>query len=166
MQAIKVYLYPNILTVQFQDPTLFAGGRNRIVYNRTIKVYQGIDNPIQIVSLNQDQKPVDLTGFNLQVDIQDSTNQITIASYAVTFADITKGQGSIVLDQATINSLENRLYKLTVKQTQIAGDIVSPAYIDDNYGVPLDLMVLPAYYSTTAPAVTPTTQVVVDGGTL
>jgi hypothetical protein len=78
------------------------------VYNRTIKVYQGIDNPIQIVCLNQDQKSVDLTGYALQVDIQDPTNQLTVGSYAVSFSTITKGQGSIVLDQTTIDSLEQR----------------------------------------------------------
>jgi hypothetical protein len=166
MQVIKTYLYPNLLMVQFMDPTLFAGGRNRIVYNRTIKVYQGIDNPIQIVCLNQDQKPVDLTGYSVQVDIQDPTNQQTINSYAVSFANITTGQGSIVLDQTTLDSLENRLYKLTVKQILISSGEASPVYIDDNYGVPLDLMVLPAYYSSTAPAASVTEGIVVDGGTL
>jgi hypothetical protein len=167
MQVIKTYLYPNKLMVQFLDPTLFTGGRNRLVYNRTIRAYQGIDNPIQIVCLNQDQKPVNLTGYSIEVELQDPTNQVTIAVYPVTFTSITLGQGYITLDQGTIDSLENRLYKLTVKQINTNTAASNPVYIDDNFGVPLDLQVLPAYYSNVAPTFSPSvTSVIVDGGTL
>ena len=146
MITIKAYLYPNTALVQVFDPTIF-NVRNRVVYSRPIKVYQGIDNPIQVIVKNQDQKAVDLTGYTVQADIQDPTNQQTINSYAVTFANIQLGQGNFVLDETTLNSLENRFYKLTFS-ANTAGT-VTPVYIDDNYGVPLDLEVLPAYYSTT-----------------
>jgi hypothetical protein len=42
MQTIDVYWYKNILEVQVIDPTIFST-RNRIVYARNIKIYQGID---------------------------------------------------------------------------------------------------------------------------
>ena len=44
MITVKAYLYPNTVTVQVFDPAIFTV-RNRVVYSRTIKVYQGIDNP-------------------------------------------------------------------------------------------------------------------------
>ena len=135
------------------------------MYSRPIKVYQGIDNPIQVIVRNQDQKGVDLTGSNMLASIQDPTNQVTVNSYPVTFADITKGLGSFVLDKATIDGLENRFYKLTFSTTVIATDVSRPVYVDDNYGVPLDLEVLPAYYQTTsAPSGTDT--YTMDGGSL
>ena len=169
MQLIKTFLYPNYVVVQFIDPTLWTGGRNRQVYSRPIKVYQGIDNPIQIVSLNQDQKPIDLTGYSLVVSIQDPTNQVTVKDYAVTYTnpgdDITMGRGSFLFDQTTIDSLENRLYKLTVRQVNSTTNEAFPIYIDDNYGVPLDLVILPAFYSTAAS--TPLiNQSVIDAGTI
>ena len=146
MITVKAYLYSIIAEVQVYDPRIFTT-RNRVVYSRPIKVYQGIDNPVQVIVKNQDQKSVNLTGTSLQAQIQDPTNQQTINSYAVTFANIQLGQGNFVLDRATIDSLENRFYKLTFS-ANTAGT-VTPVYIDDNYGVPLDLEVLPAYYSTT-----------------
>lgn len=146
MITVKAYLYPNTAEVQVFDPTIFTN-RNRIMYSRPIKVYQGIDNPIQVIVKNQDQKPVDLTGSSVTASIQDPTNQTTISSYPVTWANIMLGQGNFTLDRATIDSLENRFYKLTFS-ANTAGT-VTPVYIDDNYGVPLDLEVLPAYYSTT-----------------
>ena len=146
MITVKTYLYPNLAEVQVFDPTIFTT-RNRQMYSRPIKVYQGIDNPIQVLVKNQDQKKVNLTGSSMTAQIQDPTNQTTISSYPVTWENIMLGQGNFTLDRATIDSLENRFYKLTFS-ANTAGT-VTPVYIDDNYGVPLDLEVLPAYYSTT-----------------
>ena len=164
MITVKTYLYPNTAEVQVFDPTIFTT-RNRQVYSRPIKVYQGVDNPIQVTIMNQDQKPVNLTGSTVTASIQDPTNQLTIKSYAVTFVDITKGQGNFTFDANTINSLEQRFYKIAFSTTVTSTDVTSPVYIDDNYGVPLDLEVLPAYYSTTvAPPLSDTYSI--DGGTL
>lgn len=149
MQTIKTYLYPNTAEVQLFDPAIFTT-RNQQVYSRPIKVYQGIDNPIQVVVKNQDQKSVDLTGSTVTASIQDPTNQVTIKSYAVTWANIQLGQGTFTFDANTINSLEQRFYKLAFSSTVTSTDVTRPVYIDDNYGVPLDLEVLPAYYETSA----------------
>ena len=162
MITVKTYLYPNTAEVQVFDPTIFTT-RNRQVYSRPIKVYQGIDNPIQVLVRNQDQKNVNLTGYTVQASIQDPTNQVTIETYAVTFANIAIGQGTFTLDKGTINTLEQRFYKLTFKTIQISDNTEQPIYIDDNYGVPLDLQVLPAYYAET---VSEETEVIFDGGAI
>ena len=160
MITVKAYLYPNIAEVQIMDPAIFTT-RNRQVYSRPIKVYQGIDNPIQVIVRNQDQKSIDLTGYIMQAEIQDPTNGVTVESYAVTFADITKGLANFTIDKATINALEQRFYKLTFKTIKQSDNTEQPIYIDDNYGVPLDLEVLPAYYAET---VSEETEVIFDGG--
>lgn len=149
------------------DSTIFTT-RNRVVYSRPIKVYQGIDNPIQVVIKNQDQKKVNLTGYAMRADIQDPTNKITVASYAVTWGNggnIALGQGQFTIDSTTVNSLEQRFYKLTFRTINQDTDAEKPVYVDDNYGVPLDLEILPAYYATTEPT-PPVDGIVVDGGTL
>ena len=162
MITVKTYLYPNLAEVQVFDPTIFTT-RNRKVYSRPIKVYQGIDNPIQVIVMNQDQKQVNLTGSSVTVSIQDPTNQVTVKSYQVTWTDITKGLGTFTLDNATISNLEQRFYKLAFSTTVTGTDATSPVYIDDNYGVPLDLEILPAYYSSVAPY---TDTLTMDGGSL
>jgi hypothetical protein len=162
MQTIKTYLYNQIAEVQIMDPAVFTT-RNRQVYSRPIKVYQGIDNPVQVIVKNQDQKNVNLTGYTVQASIQDPTNQVTIETYAVTFANVAVGQGTFTLDKGTINTLENRFYKLTFKTIKTSDSTEQPVYIDDNYGVPLDLEILPAYWAET---VAQDTEVIIDGGTL
>lgn len=146
MITVKAYLYPNIAEVQVFDTSIFTT-RNRQVYSRTIKVYQGIDNPIQVVVKNQDQKSVDLSDYTVVASIQDPTNQEKIQDYVVTWANVTQGKGSFTISKATLDSLEQRFYKLTFKTITISNSTEKPLYIDDNYGVPLDLQVLPAYYS-------------------
>lgn len=149
MITVKTYLYPNTAEVQVFDPAIFTT-RNRQVYSRPIKIYQGIDNPIQVIVKNQDQKKVNLTGSTVTASIQDPTNQVNIKSYAVNFSanvggNIQLGQGTFTFDANTINALEQRFYKLTFS-ANTSGN-VKPIYIDDNYGVPLDLEILPAFYS-------------------
>lgn len=145
---ILAYLYSNIVQVQIWDPTVFLP-RNRVVYSRPITVYQGIDNPLQIVIKNQDQKAVDLTGYSVQIDIQDPVNHLTAYSFSITFTDITKGLGTVLLDKDTVNSLDQRVYKLTMRTIKDDDASERPLYIDDNFGVPLDLEVREAYYATT-----------------
>ena len=166
MPVITSYLYNNIMTVEvfdLSDPTLNT--RNRPVYARPIKVYQGIDNPIQVRVQNQDQKPVNLTGYALQADIQDPNNQATAYSFGVDYSDATKGVGTFTIDKLTVNSLEQRFYKITLKVVNIIDMIERPVYMDDNYTVPLDLEVLPAYYGTTE-TVPGIDETVIDSGSM
>ncbi len=161
---IQAYLYSNIVEVQIWDPAIFSP-RNRVVYSRPITVYQGIDNPLQIVIRNQDQKLVNMTGYTVQLNIEDPVNETTAYTIAVTFTDITKGLGTATIDTVTVNSLDQRKYKLTLKKILTADSSESPLYIDDNFSVPLDLDVKPAYYSTTEPAPA-LNEVVIDSGLL
>ena len=164
MQTIKTYLYDKTVEVQILDTSIFTV-RNRQVYSNPVKVYQGIDNPIQVLVKNQDQKKVDLTGYSLQVDIQDPVNAVTINSYAVNFANIQLGRGTFTIDRDTVNSLEQRFYKLTFRTISVETNNERPVYVDDNYKAPLDLEVLPAYYSDSEP-LPGVNYGVIDGGLL
>jgi len=159
---IQCYLYANLVEVQIWDPAIFSP-RNRVVYSRPIKAYQGIDNPMQVVIRNQDQKLIDLSGYVVMAAIQDPVNGVTVESFAVTFTDITKGLGNFVLDRSTINNLQQRFYKLTFKTIKQSDNTERPLYTDDNYSVPLDLEILPAYYADMA---SDDTEVIFDGGVM
>ena len=125
--------------------------RNRVVYSRPIKVYQGIDNSIQLIVKNQDQKPVNLTGYTVQIDIQDPLNELTAYSFSAngsgSYSNLTVGTTTVLFTAAVVNSLDQRFYKLTTRIINNSNSTQLPLYIDDNFSVPLDLEVLPAYYS-------------------
>lgn len=163
MQQIQSYLYPNVVVVQIMDPTIFSP-RNRTVYSRPIKVYQGINNPLQVVVKNQDQKAVDVTGYLVQLDIQDPTVGASVDSLAVTITNYELGQGTVTIPKEVVNVLDQRLYKITVKLINQDTNIDRPLYIDDNFGASLDLEVLPGWYESTAMDTPP--DEVIDGGTI
>jgi hypothetical protein len=126
------------------------------VYNRSIKIYQGIDNPILIQIKNQDQKSVDLKESTVIVEIQDPESELSILSYVLSWQDAAKGIGSFTFYKVDIDSLVNRYYKMTLKLSDNLSRNQRPLYSDDNYNVNLDLEVLPAYYSKSTD--------VIDGG--
>jgi hypothetical protein len=86
-------------------------------------------------------------------------------SYAVTWANIQQGLGQFTIDSTTLNSLEQRFYKLTFRTIKTSDNSQKPTYIDDNYGVPLDLEVLPGYYENVE-GVPAENGYVVDGGAI
>lgn len=165
MQTIETFFYKNILEIQVIDPAIFST-RNRIVYSRTIKIYQGIDNPIHIVTKNQDQKAVNLTGYDVQVDIQDPENALTVETFTVNFITQDKGLGVFTIPAAVVNALDQRHYELTVKLIDLTSNDETPLYIDDNYGARLPLQVLSGYYSNTPVLPTAIYDGVVDAGEL
>ena len=164
MQQIQCYLYHNIVEVQFLDPSIFTT-RNRVVYSRPIKVYQGIDNPLQIVVKNQDQKAIDTTGYAVQIDIQDPLTQSSIESLAVNMTNAVKGLGTVNMPKDVVNALDQRIYKITVKMINLDTNIERPLYTDGNYSAGLDLEVLPGWYESMA-LPTLDNDEVVDAGTI
>lgn len=135
------------------------------MYSRPIKIYQGIDNPLQIVVKNQDQKAINVTGYAVQVDIQDPLTQTSVESLAVTLTNAVKGLGTVTVPRDTVNALEQRFYKIVVKIIHLLDNVERPLYTDSNYGAALDLEVLPGWYESMA---LPTfdNDEVIDAGTI
>jgi len=61
--------------------------------------------------------------------------------------------------------LDQRIYKITVKMINLDTNIERPLYTDGNYGVGLDLEVLPGWYESMA-LPTFNNDEVVDAGTI
>lgn len=164
MQRIQTYLYANKLEVQFLDSSS-NGPRSRRVYSRPVTIYQGVDNPIQVVIKNQEQRPFDVTDYAIQADLQDPVNRVTVESFAVTMSDATRGLGSFVIDKNTALALDQRFYHITFKAIKTSDNSEQPMYMDDNFGAPISVEVREAYYaiSQAAPSVD---DAILDAGTL
>ena len=163
---ITIYLYPNTLDVQIWDANIFSA-RNRYMYTKPVTVYQGIDNPIQVRVRNQEQAAVNMLPYALQVDIQDPENFLTVQSFGVAFQNVAKGLGTFTIPKDLVNQLDQRQYKLTFRVINKTSNQERPAYIDDNYTLPVDLIVLPGYYSTMPPDAEETDDFLkIDGGTI
>lgn len=146
MYEIQSYLYDNIILVQILDQATFLPPRNRTVYSRPIKVYQGIDNPLQIVVRDQQQKAASLSGYTMQMDIQDPFEKGAVESLAVTIDNAATGKCSVTIPKATTVALKQRMYYATLKLTNTTTNAERPLYMDDNFGAQLKIEVLPGWY--------------------
>jgi hypothetical protein len=150
MTIITTYLYPKIITVHFYEPTIYKVRYNK-VYAEPVVIHQGIDNPILVRVRNQDQKPVDMTGRVVQVDIQNPVSRLTEYSMGMTFDDAAKGYGRFTITREQADTLTLRTYKLTFRYIDLETNAEQPLYVDHNFEVPLGLIVKPAYYSDMIP---------------
>ena len=159
---ITSYLYDQTIQLQLLDWNPEITTRYRTVYNRPIKIYQGIDNPLKIQVKNQDQKPVNLYGYDLQLDIQDPVIENAIVSISCDWANANVGIATVTIDKNTVNALDQRLYKATVKRIELTTNQERPLFMDDNFTAQLDLEVLPGWYESAAQ--TPLPDFIIDGG--
>jgi hypothetical protein len=143
METINVYLYYPTVAVQLLGD-LNVRTRNRQVYSPNIKIYRNIDNPVRLTVKNQDQKPVDLTGFDVKVDLVDFENKTVVATYTATKINVIKGICEVVIAAGDIIPLESRYHYLMVRRTVVGRDD-RVAYVDDNYSVQLPVEIHDAY---------------------
>ena len=151
MQQINSYIYDNSVLVQYDvDPEIMQ--RNRVVYTNTLQIYKGIDNILKIKVQNADQKPVNITGFNLTFNMVEDyvfANATTVLSTNVTIVNANAGLGTVTISSLNMVQLTAEQYNYNVKINNGTANIA--AYVDDNYGAAGQIMISSAAYPVAEP---------------
>ncbi len=119
MQKISSYLYPNRIEVIADvalDPAT-CPVEWKIVYQKPIKIYKGVDNVLELEVKNADQKRVDIFGKTVKFVIMDQANR-EIETYDATVVDdgstaCVKGVARITIPEADISTLDPQHLKFT-----------------------------------------------------
>jgi hypothetical protein len=146
MQQINSYIYDNSILVQVSTDEDIEQ-RNRVVYTRTIKCYQGVDNLIKVKVQNSDQKPVNIAGTTLVFSVIDdyvTSNANVIFQTNVTVSNATTGTGTVLIPRENINGFDRDQYIYSIYYTQ--GNLQFPAYVDDNWGAQGQMQVVSTSY--------------------
>jgi hypothetical protein len=151
MQQINSYIYDNSVLAQYDvDPEIMQ--RNKVVYTNTLQIYKGIDNILKIKVQNADQKPVNITGFNLTFNMVEDyvfANATTVLSTNVTIVNANAGLGTVTISSLNMVQLTAEQYNYNVKINNGTANIA--AYVDDNYGAAGQIMVSSAAYPVAEP---------------
>ena len=132
MQKVQSYLYPNrvLLLADLAGFTV----ENRVVYARTIKIYNGIDNILEFDIQNADQKRIDLTTISdIKLNIMDATgNSLPNSPYTLS-ATALKGIAKVVIPQDDLTDLADQYlhYSVTAVDSD-SNDII--LYCDSQFG--------------------------------
>jgi hypothetical protein len=130
MQKIISYLYPNRI-ILLADLAGF-NVENRVVYARTVKIYNGIDNTIQFDIQNADQKRIDLTTFSMiEMNVMDSQgNSLPTSPYVVTPTSVF-GVGSTTIPQEDLAELKDQYLRYSVTAVSGGNDVM--LYADSQF---------------------------------
>lgn len=131
MQKIQSYLYPNRIQVVLNLASTLLEWR--IVYQRPIKIYQGLDNVIELDVKNLDQKRVDIAEFNLKFLILDQLGQ-EIYETSVDTSTGVRGVGRVIIPAAAIGYIKPQFLKYTVYLVN-NDSTKTPIYGDTQFGM-------------------------------
>lgn len=133
MYSTTIYLYQQITKVLLVDT---GGGyftaRYDPVYAKYLTINKGVDNVLLFEFINQDQKPVNVTGseFVFRLISQDGSEQLLSKNMEILSA--TTGRVKVVLTTEDTINFEAQPASYSIQRT--SGNYVQAAYVDDNSG--------------------------------
>lgn len=118
-----------------QTVVLYSGASNRryqTVYSRNLKIHKGVDNKLQFQFLNQDQKPVNITGKTLTCRLMSYDGSEVLLQKALTPLLPLTGIATLDVTMNETLSIDSALcyYSLTIPDSTFE----FPVFVDDNSG--------------------------------
>jgi hypothetical protein len=131
MQKISSYLYPNRIELLADLATFTVEYVN--VYQRTIKIYNGIDNTIEFDIKNADQKRIDLTTLGLiELNVMDASGfELPNSPYTINPTSM-KGIATVTIPQEDLADLTEQFLKYSVTTIKNGNDVL--LYADSRFG--------------------------------
>lgn len=131
MQKISSYIYPN--RIQSVSDTGYFSTEWRIMYQRTIKIYQGIDNVIEFDIKNGQQRRINVSGLNMKMVIMDELSE-ELGTVDVTPLPNSFGFARCTIPASMLSLVAPQYLKYSVYILNTDGT-KSPVYGDDQYGM-------------------------------
>lgn len=110
------------------------------VYAKPLTLHKGVDNKIQFQFLNQEQKPVDITGKELTCRIISYDGTMVLVQKALTLELPLTGIASLILNAADIEDIipQKAYYSLEIP----VGEFDFPVFVDQNAGARGDMNIV------------------------
>jgi hypothetical protein len=131
MQKISSYLYSN--RIQAVVNLAASPLEWRIVYQRKFKIYQGLDNVLELDVKNAEQKRIDITDYDMKFVVMDQLNQEVYVGDVDTDTG-TKGLGLMSIPASALDTITPQFLKYTVYILN-DDDTKTPVYGDTQFGV-------------------------------
>jgi hypothetical protein len=133
MQTVSRYLLTNSVIV-YQNG---YHGRNSKVYDRRLKIYRGVRNPITFTFKNEDQKKQDITGKTYQFNIIDTESKKAVVTRYLSILDdgsttSSKGTASVEITDADLLDLDNKFYEYSINEVKTDGSTLV-TFADTSY---------------------------------
>lgn len=138
MYSTSLFIY-----TQRQIVVLLSGNSPRKympVYAKPLTLHKGVDNQIQFQFLNQEQKPVDITGKSITCRVLNSDGTAVLVSKTLTLQLPLNGIAALELNAAEIEDIpaQKAYYSLEIP----VGAFDYPVFVDQNAGARGDMNIV------------------------
>jgi len=151
MYSTTVYLYQQITKVLLVDT---SGGyftaRYDPVYAKQLTVNKGVDNVLLFEFINQEEKPVNITGSSFVFRLMNQTGDQLLVEKPMVTLSATLGRVKVVLDNSDTINITAQPGSYSIQRT--AGDYVQAAYVDANSGARADCNIVNSVFPAFVPS--------------
>ncbi len=146
MQTVSRYLLNNVVIVY----TSGYHGRNSTVYDRRLKLYKGVSNPLTFTFKNEDQKAQDITSKTYEFNLIDAETKQSVVTRNLTILDdgstlSKKGTASITITEGDLLILDAKFYNYAIREVA-ADNTRSVTFADSFYNAAGTMEVLDGAY--------------------
>ena len=92
------------------------------MYDKTIKLYQGIDNTVKFALKDNDRNAVDLTNLTVTFNVVDATTNESILSRPLTVTNAVKGLAQLNLPASAIDNVAGTFYNYSLYTTNASSE--------------------------------------------
>lgn len=138
MYSTSVFYY-----IQRQIVVLLSGyspRRYMPVYAKPLTLHKGVDNQIQFQFLNQEQKPIDITGKEITCRILNYAGNELLLQKALTLQLPATGIAALILNAADLENIDAQKCYYTLEIPVAEFDF--PVFVDQNAGARGDLNIV------------------------
>ena len=151
MYSTTIYLYQQITKVLLVDT---SGGyftaRYNPVYAKQLTVNKGVDNVLLFEFINQEEKPVNITGSSFMFRLMNQTGDQLLVEKPMVTLSATLGRVKVVLDNEDTINITAQPGSYSIQRT--AGDYVQAAYVDANSGARADCNIVDSVFPAFVPS--------------
>jgi|TARA_Y100000289_G_scaffold64588_1_gene76695 hypothetical protein len=117
--TVTVYVYDDTHTVIVNTS---ANQGSTTMYDKTIKLYQGIDNTVKFALKDNDRNAVDLTNLTVTFNVVDATTNESILSRPLTVTNAVKGLAQLNLPASAIDNVAGTFYNYSLYTTNASSE--------------------------------------------
>jgi hypothetical protein len=133
MYSTTAYLYQQKQTVLIPDSSgAYFDRRWQPVYAKNLKINRGVDNVLLFEFINQDQKPVNISGSTITFHLISQDGETDLVSKDLETLNSTYGRAKVTLTEEELDLIDAQPAKWSLERA--SGNLYEAVFVDDYSG--------------------------------
>jgi hypothetical protein len=151
MYSTTAYLYQQIQKVLLLDESgAYFQARYNPVYAKTLTINKGVDNVLLFEFINQDEKPVNISGSSFIFRLLDQSGTTILSSTAMEILNAPFGRAKVTLSAADTVALEAQPASYSIERS--SGNLRQAVFTDANSGARADVNIVDSIFPELVPS--------------